>query len=49
MSLAISLAFMSPINAILDGLAFLSRMGTTWVTACTENEETRSGRAAVAH
>ncbi|RUR11672.1 type IV secretion protein Dot [Legionella sp. km772] len=37
-SLALSLAVMAPINALVEGLAFISRLGATWLSACIQPE-----------
>lgn len=39
LSLSISLAIMTPINAIVQGIEVMTRLGTTWVSACMEGEE----------
>lgn len=39
LSLAVSLALMAPINALVEGIAFVSRLGTTWVNACVGEGE----------
>ncbi len=42
LSLTVSLAVMAPINALIDAIAFVTRLGTTWHSACTADEENRS-------
>lgn len=41
-SLAIGLAVMTPINALVESIAFISRLGSTWVSACTSPEDKHS-------
>ncbi|MDR3503360.1 MAG: type IV secretion protein Dot [Legionella sp.] len=38
-SLSLSLAIMTPINAIAEGLAFITRLLSTWVNACRADEQ----------
>ncbi|KTD79432.1 hypothetical protein [Legionella waltersii] len=35
-TLAVSLAVMTPINFLVEGIAFLTRTGSTWYSACTQ-------------
>ncbi|WP_019215340.1 hypothetical protein [Legionella tunisiensis] len=39
LSLSLSLAIMTPINACVQGIEVLTRLGTTWVSACMEGED----------
>ncbi|KTD04136.1 hypothetical protein [Legionella feeleii] len=39
LSLTISLAIMTPINAMVQGIEVMTRLGTTWVSACMEGED----------
>lgn len=39
LSLTLSLAIMTPINALVQGIEVITRLGTTWVSACMEGEE----------
>jgi hypothetical protein len=38
-SLAIALALMAPVNALVYGIACITRLGSTWVSACLDSEE----------
>ncbi|CAM4498078.1 MAG: hypothetical protein LEGION0403_FIIPPAGN_01723 [Legionella sp.] len=42
-SLSLSLAIMTPINALAEGLAFFSRLLSTWVDACGNDEKQEKG------
>lgn len=33
---------MTPINALVEGIAFMTRLGTTWVSACLKPEVTET-------
>lgn len=37
-AITLGLAIMTPINALVEELAFISRLGTTWVSACADNK-----------
>ncbi|STX44439.1 Dot/Icm secretion system substrate [Legionella donaldsonii] len=39
LSLTLSLAIMTPINALVQGIEVITRLGTTWVSACMEGED----------
>lgn len=39
LSLTISLAIMTPVNAMVQGIEVITRLGATWVSACMEGEE----------
>ena len=37
-SISLALIVMAPINALVESLAFISRLGTTWISACIQPE-----------
>ncbi|MFT4060199.1 MAG: type IV secretion protein Dot [Legionella sp.] len=39
LSLSFALAIMAPINALVESIVFISRLGSTWIAACASPEE----------